>query len=33
VLLAGAEMIELRRGNPNIGVHDGGVQFGKAMEN
>jgi len=33
VLLAGAEMIELRRGNPNIGVHDGGVQFGKAREN
>ncbi len=33
VLLAGAEMIELRRGNPNIGVHDGGVQFGKALEN
>jgi rhamnogalacturonyl hydrolase YesR len=33
VLLAGAEMIELRRGNPNIGMHDGGVQFGKAREN
>jgi unsaturated rhamnogalacturonyl hydrolase len=33
VLLAGAEMIELRRGNPDIGLHDGGVQFGKAREN
>jgi unsaturated rhamnogalacturonyl hydrolase len=33
VLLAGAEMIELRRNNPDIGTHDGGVQFGKALEN
>ncbi|HEV7608348.1 MAG TPA: glycoside hydrolase family 88 protein [Steroidobacteraceae bacterium] len=33
VLLAGAEMIELRKGNPDIGMHDGGVQFGKAKEN
>jgi unsaturated rhamnogalacturonyl hydrolase len=33
VFLAGAEMIELRRRNPDIGVHDGGVQFGKAQEN
>jgi unsaturated rhamnogalacturonyl hydrolase len=33
VLLAGAEMIELRRGNPNIRMHDGGVQFGKSLEN
>jgi unsaturated rhamnogalacturonyl hydrolase len=32
VLLAGAEMIGLRRGNPDIGTHDGGVQFGKALE-
>ncbi len=33
VLLAGAEMIELRKNNPDIGTHDGGVQFGKALEN
>jgi len=33
VFLAGAEMIDLRRNNPNIAVHDGGVQFGKALEN
>jgi len=33
VMLAGAEMIELRRNNPDIGTHDGGVQFGKALEN
>jgi rhamnogalacturonyl hydrolase YesR len=33
VLLAGAEMIELRRNNAGIGTHDGGVQFGKALEN
>jgi unsaturated rhamnogalacturonyl hydrolase len=33
VLLAGAEMIELRKNNPDIGPHDGGVQFGKALEN
>ena len=32
VLLAGAEMIELRKTHPDIGVHDGGVQFGKALE-
>jgi rhamnogalacturonyl hydrolase YesR len=30
VLLAGAEMIELRRKHPDIGLHDGGVQFGKS---
>ena len=33
VLLAGAEMIELRNRIPDIGLHDGGVQFGKALEN
>jgi rhamnogalacturonyl hydrolase YesR len=33
VFLAGAEMIEVRRNNPDIAVHDGGVQFGKAREN
>ena len=33
VLLAGAEMIELRKNNPDIGTHDGGMQFGKALEN
>ncbi|HET9865505.1 MAG TPA: glycoside hydrolase family 88 protein [Steroidobacteraceae bacterium] len=33
VLLAGAEMIELRRRHPGIGIHDGGVQFGKSLEN
>ena len=33
VFLAGAEMIELRKGNPDIATHDGGVQFGKAKEN
>jgi rhamnogalacturonyl hydrolase YesR len=32
VFLAGAEMIELRRKQPDIGVHDGGVQFGKSLE-
>jgi hypothetical protein len=32
-MLAGAEMIELRKGNPNIGLHDGGLQFGKPLEN
>ena len=32
VLLAGAEMIEVRRSNPDIAVHDGGVQFGTARE-
>jgi unsaturated rhamnogalacturonyl hydrolase len=32
VLLAGAEMIELRRKQSDIGLHDGGVQFGKAKE-
>ena len=31
VLLADAEMIELRRGNPDIGMN-GGLQFGKAQE-
>jgi rhamnogalacturonyl hydrolase YesR len=33
LFLAGAEMIEVRRKNPDIAVHDGGVQFGKALEN
>jgi unsaturated rhamnogalacturonyl hydrolase len=33
MFLAGAEMIELRRANADIGVHDGGVQFGKAKQN
>ena len=33
VFLAGAEMINLRKSNPEIGIHDGGVQFGKALEN
>ena len=32
VLLAGAEMVELRRHVSDIGLHDGGVQFGKALE-
>ncbi|HTU68130.1 MAG TPA: glycoside hydrolase family 88 protein [Steroidobacteraceae bacterium] len=32
VFLAGAEMIALRRAQPDIGMHDGGVQFGKALE-
>jgi unsaturated rhamnogalacturonyl hydrolase len=32
VLLAGAEMIELRK-RPDIGLHDGGLHFGKALEN
>jgi len=32
VFLAGAEMIELRRNNPDIGLHDGGMQFGKSLE-
>ena len=32
VLLAGAEMIELRK-LPDIGIHDGGMHFGKALEN
>jgi rhamnogalacturonyl hydrolase YesR len=32
VLLAGAEMIELRKNNPDIGTQNGGVQFGKALE-
>lgn len=31
VLLAGAEMIELRK-RPDIGVHDGGMHFGRALE-
>ncbi|HEU4592596.1 MAG TPA: glycoside hydrolase family 88 protein [Steroidobacteraceae bacterium] len=33
VLLAGAEMIDLRRRHPDIGMHDGGVQFGRSLEN
>ena len=32
VLLAGAEMIELRK-RPDIGLHDGGLHFGRALEN
>jgi rhamnogalacturonyl hydrolase YesR len=32
VLLAGAEMIELRK-RPDAGIHDGGMHFGKALEN
>lgn len=32
VLLAGAEMIELLK-RPDIGIHDGGMHFGKALEN
>lgn len=31
VLLAGAEMIELRK-RPDIGIHDGGMHFGRALE-
>ncbi len=31
VLLAGAEMIELRK-RPDIGIHDGGMHFGKSLE-
>jgi len=31
VLLAGAEMMELRR-RPDVGVHDGGMHFGRALE-
>jgi unsaturated rhamnogalacturonyl hydrolase len=33
VFLAGAEMIQLRKTHPDIGLHDGGVQFGKVLEN
>jgi rhamnogalacturonyl hydrolase YesR len=33
VLLAGAEFIEMRKKLPDIGLHDGGMQFGKALEN
>ena len=34
VFLAGAEMIEMRKKfNDRIGMHDGGVQFGKPLEN
>ena len=33
VFLAGAEIIEMRRRFPDIGVHDGGLQFGKSLEN
>lgn len=32
VLLAAAEMIKLRE-RPDIGIHDGGMHFGKALEN
>lgn len=32
MFLAGAEMLELLK-RPDIGLHDGGVQFGKALEN
>jgi rhamnogalacturonyl hydrolase YesR len=32
MFLAGAEMLELLR-RPDIGLHDGGVQFGRALEN
>ena len=32
VLLAGAEMVELRRKQPNVGIHDGGLHFGKPLE-
>jgi len=32
VLLAGAEMLELRK-RPDIGLHDGGLQFGKPLPN
>jgi unsaturated rhamnogalacturonyl hydrolase len=32
VLLAGAEMVELGRNHPDIGIHDGGLHFGKALE-
>ena len=32
LFLAGAEMIELRRRNPDIAIHDGGVQFGKSLD-
>jgi rhamnogalacturonyl hydrolase YesR len=31
LLLAGAEMAELRRKYPGAAIHDGGVQFGKAL--
>ena len=33
VFLAGAEFIEMRRKFSDIGIHDGGVQFGKSLEN
>jgi rhamnogalacturonyl hydrolase YesR len=33
VFLAGAEIIEMRRRFPDIAIHDGGVQFGKSLEN
>jgi unsaturated rhamnogalacturonyl hydrolase len=32
MFLAGAEMIELRKANADVGVHDGGVQFGSARQ-
>ena len=31
LLLAGAEMVELRRKYPEAAIHDGGVQFGKSL--
>ncbi len=33
VLLAGAEFLEMRKKLPDIGLHDGGMQFGKPLEN
>jgi rhamnogalacturonyl hydrolase YesR len=33
VFLAGAEIIDMRRRFPDIAIHDGGVQFGKSLEN
>ena len=33
VFLAGAEMIETRRRFTDIAIHDGGLQFGKSLEN
>jgi unsaturated rhamnogalacturonyl hydrolase len=31
VFLAGAEVMALLRSQPDVGVHDGGVHFGKAQ--
>jgi hypothetical protein len=31
MFLAGAEMIAMLRSQPNVGIHDGGVHFGKAL--